>query len=180
MQERVKEGVDYIKLMHESGTVMGLQLTKPSLDLQRAIVDEAHRAGLRVVAHATCLDDTLEILGCGVDGMAHTFMDQPPTPQLIDAYKKNNAHCNPTLAALASGSTEGKAMQERFAHDPRVLPLLAEGARERMCLCMAFARKSGSTVEHAFETVRQLKKAGVTVLMYVLSSCEGMPVSILD
>jgi imidazolonepropionase-like amidohydrolase len=162
---RIKEGVDYIKLMHESGTVMSLNLPKPSLALQRSIIDEAHAAGLKVVAHATNLTDTLEILSCGVDGLTHTFLDQPPTTELIAAYRRHDAHCNPTLAAMASGTTEGRAVQERFAHDPRVQHLIGREQREGMCACMSFAQDGPSTVENCFETVRQLKAAGVPVLM---------------
>lgn len=113
--------------------MMGKTFNMPSLELQTAIVDEAHKHGLRVVAHATSLQDTLDILSCGVDGLTHTFIDQPPTQELIDAYKKNNAHCNPTLATMASATTEGKPLQEKFAHDPRVARLLGQAERERMC-----------------------------------------------
>ncbi|KAK5119632.1 hypothetical protein LTR85_007461 [Meristemomyces frigidus] len=165
VQERVEEKVDYIKLMHESGTAMGQKFNKPSLELQRAVVEEAHKNGLIAVAHSTCLADTLEILSCGVDGMAHTFVDQPPTQELIDAYKKNGAHCNPTLACQGSCTAEGQKTQEKFAHDPRVKHLLGEAERERMCMCMAFAKDTGGKVEYAFETVRQLKAAGVPILV---------------
>ncbi|CAK4032004.1 hypothetical protein CBER1_02356 [Lecanosticta acicola] len=165
VQDRVAEGVDYIKLMHESGTVMGQKFPKPTLELQRAVIAEAHRNNLLVVAHATCLPDTLEVLHAGVDGLTHTFIDQPPTPELIAAYKKNDAHCNPTLACMGSGTTEGRATQEKYAHDPRVQHLLDGKSKASMCLCMQFAQTSGATCEHAFETVRRLKRAGVTILM---------------
>ena len=165
IQDRVSENVDYIKLMHESGKIMSQTFNKPSLPLQRALIEEAHKHNLLVVAHATCLDDTLEILSAGVDGLTHTFIDQPPTPELIAAYKKTNAHCNPTLAAMGSGTTEGLATQERFAHDPRIQHLISQEGREMMCHCMAFAKDSGPKCENAYETVRQLKAAGVPILV---------------
>jgi hypothetical protein len=40
---------DYIKLMHESGTMMGRKLEYPSVELQRIIVDEARAHGYQVV-----------------------------------------------------------------------------------------------------------------------------------
>ncbi|KAI6870866.1 hypothetical protein KC343_g2854 [Hortaea werneckii] len=165
VQDRVKESVDYIKLMHESGKFLGKTIDKPSLELQKAIITEAHAHGLKTIAHSTSLQDTLEILSCGVDGLAHTFIDQAPTTELIEAYKKNDAHCNPTLACMGSATTEGQAQQEKFAHDPRVRELLGEEERERMCACMSFAKASGGKVEHAYETVRRLKEAGVPVII---------------
>ncbi|KAK3111785.1 hypothetical protein LTR53_012613 [Teratosphaeriaceae sp. CCFEE 6253] len=163
VQDRLKEGVDYIKLMHESGTILGQKFNKPSLELQKAIIEEAHKHGLKAVAHATCLADTLEILECGIDGLAHCFVDTMPTPELIEAYKKNGAHCNPTLATMGSATTEGQKMQEKYAHDPRVQRLMGDEERGRMCECMSFAKETGKA-ENAYEAVRQLKQAGVPIL----------------
>jgi imidazolonepropionase-like amidohydrolase len=154
---------DYIKLMHESGTAMGGQLKKPTVELQRTIVDEARARGLLTVAHATSLQDTLEVLEAGVNGLAHTFCDQPPTQELIDAYKKNNAWLNPTLACMGSLTTEGKDLQHKFAHDARVAGLISDEKIGNLCDCMAMAVEHGK-VEHAYESVRALKAAGIDIL----------------
>lgn len=57
---------DYIKLMHESGTIMGTKMSYPTVDLQRIIVEEARARGYLTVAHATSLQDTLDVLEAGV------------------------------------------------------------------------------------------------------------------
>lgn len=164
-QDRLAEKVDYIKLMHESGSLMGQQFIMPSIELQKALIQEAHKYGLITVAHALSKKDTIEILEAGIDGLTHQFCDEPPNQQVIDAYKRNNAHLNPTLAALGSLTTEGKETQERFAHDPRIQHLLPEEARHRVCACMAMAKAGGASVVHAYEAVRQLKAAGVDVVV---------------
>ena len=165
VEDRVKEGVDYIKLMHESGLIMDQKFNMPSIELQKAVIEQAHKHGLITVAHALSRQDTIDILDAGVDGLAHQFCDQPPNQQVIDAYKRNNAHLNPTLAALGSLTTEGKGTQEKLAHDPRIQHLLPEEARHRVCACMSMCKVEGATVEYAYETVRQLKAAGVDILM---------------
>ena len=162
MQDRLKENVDYIKLMHESGSLIGSSLKMPSLELQRAIIDEAHKSGLKTVAHATSVEDTIAILEAGVDGLAHTIVDQPPNERFIAAYKKNNAHCNPTLCTMGSATAQGQETQEAFAHDPRIQHLLSDEEKHRMCMCMGFAKHHH--VENAYESVRQLKKAGIAIL----------------
>ncbi|KAF2621988.1 hypothetical protein BU25DRAFT_443503 [Macroventuria anomochaeta] len=154
---------DYIKLMHESGTMMGAKLSYPSLELQRSIVSEAQKRGYLTVAHATSLRDTLDVLHAGVNGLTHTFCDKPPTQELVDAYKKNNAWCNPTLAAMGSLTTEGKERQHRFAHDPRVQHLISEDKRGNMCACMSFAAQHGK-VSHAYDSVKALRAAGIDIL----------------
>lgn len=168
--DRMKEGVDYIKLMHESGTVMGQDFALPSLELQKAIIDEAHNNNLSVVAHATCYKDTLDMLEAGVDGLTHCFLDKVVDHKMIAAYKKNGAHLNPTLATMGSGTAEGKAMQERFAHDARAKRLISNDASERMCHCMGFFKSANASQKNAFENVRRLQAEGVDILWYVTST----------
>ncbi|KAF2748347.1 hypothetical protein M011DRAFT_466755 [Sporormia fimetaria CBS 119925] len=154
---------DYIKLMHESGTSLGMQLEYPSVELQKIIVEEAKKRGYLVVAHALSLRDALEVLEAGVDGTTHTICDQPPTRELVEAYKRNGAWCNPTLAAIGSLTTEGQELQERFAHDERVESILAEAEGQKMCKCMAMGMNH-SKVENAYESVRMLREAGVDII----------------
>lgn len=154
---------DYIKLMHESGTSMGWPLTKPSVELQTIIVEEARKRGFVAVAHATSLQDTLEVLTAGVDGLTHTICDQAPTPELVDAYVARNAWVNPTLATMGSLTGEGRALQDRFAHDPRVQGLIGAQEVGNLCNCMGFAAQYGK-LEFAYESVRMLRDAGVDIL----------------
>ncbi|KAF2732868.1 hypothetical protein EJ04DRAFT_544443 [Polyplosphaeria fusca] len=154
---------DYIKLMHESGTSMGMKLQYPSVELQKIIIEESHKRGLLTVAHALSLKDTLEVLEAGVDGLTHTIFDQPPTQELVDAYKKNNAWVNPTLATIGSLTKEGKDLQHKFAHDERIQSHLNEKRVEALCNCMGFSAPD-SKVEYAYESVRMLRKAGIDII----------------
>ena len=43
--------------------------------LYGAMIDEAHRRGLRVMVHATSLDDAKALLRAGVDGFGHAFQE---------------------------------------------------------------------------------------------------------
>ncbi|KAF2273098.1 aryldialkylphosphatase [Westerdykella ornata] len=156
-------GNDYVKVMNESGTPIGLQLDQPSSELLRIIVDESKQRGFLVVAHSMCVKDTLQVLEAGVDGLTHTICDRPPTDELVAAYKKNNAWCNPTLATIGSLTAEGRELQEKFAHDERVKGLLGEGQSEKMCSCFEMGR-GHSKVEYAYESVRRFKQAGVDVI----------------
>lgn len=160
---------DYIKLMHESGTSMSQEFDHPSLELQSIIVEEAKKRGYLTMAHATCLKDTIDILNAGVDGLTHTFCDQPPTQELIDAYKRNNAWVNPTLATMGSLTAEGEGLQQKFAHDPRVEGLIGEAGVGNMCRCMGFAKEKGK-LEYTYQGVKALREAGIDILWSVKSS----------
>ncbi|KAI0379406.1 hypothetical protein F5Y04DRAFT_128564 [Hypomontagnella monticulosa] len=164
IQERVADKVDYIKLLHEDGNGLSVKPTLMPLELQKSLVEAAHKHGFLAVAHALSLQATLDILRVGVDGMTHTFCDEAPTKEVIDAYLVNNAHCNPTLVAIGSLTTEGQKEQEKYAHDPRVQKLIGDEARQRLCACMAM-NNGKSKVENAYQSVRELKAAGIDIIL---------------
>ena len=164
VRDQMRDGADYIKILHESGTAFGMELPKLPSVVEKAVVDEAHRSGLTVVAHAFTLDDTLEVLSLGIDGTAHTVLDKPPTSELIEAFQKNDAFCNPTLAVIGSCTEEGRKMQERYAHDPRVQNLLVEGGRDRMCQCLAMTNANDGSLRNAIDTVKRLKEAEIDII----------------
>jgi hypothetical protein len=149
--------------MHESGSAMGAQFPKPSVKLQTFLINEAHANGKVAIAHSLALADTIEILNAGIDGMAHTFYDTPPTEELIAAYKRRNAWLSPTLAVIGSFTTEGKEIAEKFAHDRRIEGKIGEKGKKNLCRCMDF-KKETSKVEYAYESVRQLKAAGIDII----------------
>ena len=163
IEQSVKDGADYIKLMHECGGAMGIEIPHPAESLQSAVVKAAKDRGFTVVAHATSMDDTLAVLRAGVDGLTHTFYDQPITPEVIAAYKKNNAWCNPTLATMGSLTTEGKDIAESFANDERVAGLIDQPGKDVMCRCMHLKAPS-SKLEFAYDSVRHLKAAGIDII----------------
>ncbi|KAI1204721.1 uncharacterized protein F4807DRAFT_445979 [Annulohypoxylon truncatum] len=164
IRDRIEDKADYIKLMHEDGNGLSVKPTLPSLELQKDVIEIAHRNGLLAVAHATSLQGTLDVLRLGIDGLTHTFCDQPPTQEVIDAYLASNAHCNPTLVALGSLTTEGQQEQESYAHDPRASKFLNSQGKQNLCRCMALANDK-SRVKYAYQSVRELKAAGIDVIL---------------
>jgi imidazolonepropionase-like amidohydrolase/streptogramin lyase len=71
---------DLIKIWVDdrNGTVEKL---KPNL--YRAIIDEAHKHGIRVMAHINALDDAKDLLRAGIDGFAHVVRDKDVDQELI-------------------------------------------------------------------------------------------------
>jgi imidazolonepropionase-like amidohydrolase len=61
-----------------NGTVEKL---KPNL--YRAIIDEAHKHGLRVMAHIAALEDVKDLLRAGVDGFGHVVRDKDVDQELL-------------------------------------------------------------------------------------------------
>jgi imidazolonepropionase-like amidohydrolase len=78
VRERAERGVDVIKVMASGGNMTpGSLAHEPQLGAAslRAIVDEAHRHGLPVTAHAHSARSIADAVTAGVDGIEHaTFM----------------------------------------------------------------------------------------------------------
>lgn len=73
-------------------------------------------------------------------------------------------HCNPTLVAVGSLTTEGQQEQERYAHDPRVTKFMNSQGKQNLCRCMALANDN-SKVEYAYQSVRELKAVGIDIIL---------------
>ena len=76
VQELLSHGVTLVKMWVDA---RGGSVPKIGPDVYRAIIDEAHANGMRVVAHigtTSALADAKDLLQAGIDGFAHTVRDQ--------------------------------------------------------------------------------------------------------
>ncbi|RYE94579.1 MAG: amidohydrolase family protein, partial [Myxococcales bacterium] len=71
---------------------------KMSPEIYRAVLDEAHRLGLRVAAHVYYLDDARALVDAGVDVLAHGVRDRPVDDAFIAALKAHRTWYIATLA----------------------------------------------------------------------------------
>ncbi|MGA2371455.1 MAG: amidohydrolase family protein [Candidatus Korobacteraceae bacterium] len=90
---------DFVKIW-----VDNLHGTKPSMDpaVYRAVIDEAHRRGLRVAAHVYYLADAKSLVADGVDVLAHSVRDQAVDEELLVALKQRGVYYIPTLTVDSS------------------------------------------------------------------------------
>ncbi|PTQ08245.1 amidohydrolase [Sphingomonas oleivorans] len=65
--------------------------------IYRAVIDEAHRLGLRVAAHVHDLADAEAVVDAGADIIAHGVRDKPVTPAFIARLKAKGIWYIPTL-----------------------------------------------------------------------------------
>jgi len=66
-------------------------------EVYRAVIDEAHRRGLRVAAHIFYLDDAKDLVRAGADVIAHSVRDKEIDDELIALMKARNVGYCPTL-----------------------------------------------------------------------------------
>ena len=76
VEELRANGVDLVKIWVDD---RGGAVPKLGPEVYRAIIDEAHIRGMRVVAHVgttSALEDAKDLLRAGIDGFAHTVRDR--------------------------------------------------------------------------------------------------------
>jgi imidazolonepropionase-like amidohydrolase len=136
-----------------------------TLELQTAVVKAAHAHDMICVGHATAVENTEILLRAGIDGLAHTFIDQPPTDSIIDLYKSTNAFVIPTLTVLAALTGELAPYRARFASlaTSPAHSLLTDTQRNNL-LATLNAGAPETTVSNAFASVRALKEAKIDVV----------------
>ena len=89
---------------------------KMTPEVYRAVIEEAHRRGLRVAAHLFYLEDARGLLGAGVDFLAHSVRDQDVDPAFVAELKRRGTCLCPTL--MREVSTFVYADEPDFFADP--------------------------------------------------------------
>jgi imidazolonepropionase-like amidohydrolase len=70
--------------------------------IYKAVIDEAHKKGLRVAAHVYYLDDARQLVADGVDVLAHSVRDQVVDQAFVESVKQHHVWYIPTLTVEES------------------------------------------------------------------------------
>ena len=81
-------GADLIKIWVDD--FRGSLPVKMSPEIYAAVIDEAHKGGLRVAAHVFYQEDAKALINARVDILAHGIRDQPVDQELIQLLKSND------------------------------------------------------------------------------------------
>jgi imidazolonepropionase-like amidohydrolase len=144
VREQLRRGADFVKLMATGARSVEwedpepAQLTREEVD---AIVDEAHRLGLRVAAHAEGLDGTRVAIEAGVDTVEHGLALHRE-PRLLELMAERGTVLVPTLSTFHD-------LAERFPE--LFVPALVDQAKRQL--------------EEAYQTLVAAHVAGVMLAM---------------
>lgn len=144
VREQLKRGAEFIKFMATGARSVVLEDPEPAqmtLEEMKAIVDEAHRMGKRVAAHAEGLQGTRWALEAGADTIEHGLALHRE-PKLLDDMAERGTVLVPTISTFHD-------LAERFAN---IFPaVLVEQAKRQL--------------EEAMRTVDTARRAGVTLAL---------------
>src|SRR5262252_3764142 len=165
VRELAARRVDFVKIWVDdrNGT-----LTKLSPAIYRAIIDEAHKNNLRVIAHVVTLADVKDLLRANIDGFAHLFRDREADSEVLALLKtRPNAFFMLTLwaprlaAATERPSWLGDARLKETATADQIREFRAPFAN-RTAQSVAAARDEWNNLQ---KNVRTLGAAGVKLVL---------------
>lgn len=158
----VAQRVNVIKIWVDDRNHSVQKLSPP---LYRAIIDEAHKRGAKVVAHVFYLDDAKELARAGVDAFAHLVRDAEVDEELVALLLRRRVLVMPNMSISENGV---------FARAPEWLddPLLHDVAPQEWIARVraSFAGRSPEAIARARQTLATMRRslakmnnAGVTI-----------------
>lgn len=152
---------------------------KIPFELTKAIIDNAHRKGLRVDAHVFYLDDAKQLVNAGLDALAHSVRDQPVDQDLIDSMKKHGAwQSAATLTREASMFVYAKPpafLTDAFftrSVSPAAIATLSDPDYQNKIAADPNFPKYAGLLEMAQKNLKRLADAGI---LYGMGTDTGVP-----
>jgi imidazolonepropionase-like amidohydrolase len=96
---------DFVKIWVDDRNGAVQKLSPP---LYRAIIDEAHRNNLRVMAHVFYLSDARDLVDAGVDGFLHLVRDAEMDDRLVKMMARKRVFVTPNLGTSEAGTYAGR------------------------------------------------------------------------
>jgi imidazolonepropionase-like amidohydrolase len=144
---------------------------KMSPDIYKAVIDEAHKKGLRVAVHLFYLDDAKAVLDAGADFIAHSVRDVPVDDAFVAMLKRRDVCYCPTLMREVStfvyGSTPAWFSDPFFLKhaDMAAVDALKQPARQQAMATSKSAQRYKAGLEVANRNLKKLSDAGVKIAM---------------
>jgi imidazolonepropionase-like amidohydrolase len=96
VEELAANKVDVVKIWVDDRNGRAPRLSPA---LYRAVIDEAHRRGLRVNAHVFYHADAVDLVAAGIDGLVHLARDVEMSDALIAEIVKRNVYVNANISS---------------------------------------------------------------------------------
>ncbi len=160
IKKRVRNGVDYIKLVIEPG-FFGKKLSTLDKQTVKALVDAAHEHGLLAIAHVSRAESARIAVDAGVDILAHTWKGGAKK-KLLQDIKASGIYVIPTIAVYDNlYDTKGP---ESMLADLRLRNYLPQAGIEELKKSYKLPPHDRNT-EELQQLTSVLYKAGISLLV---------------
>jgi len=144
---------------------------KMAPEIYRAVIDQAHKKGLRVAVHLFYLDDAKAVLDAGADFIAHSVRDADVDDPFIAMLKRRDVCYCPTLMREVSTfvyeSTPAWFSDPLFLKhaDAKALETLKQPTRQEQMRNSKSAQRYKTGLQVANRNLKKLSDAGVPIAM---------------
>jgi imidazolonepropionase-like amidohydrolase len=107
VRELVAKKVDAVKIWVDD---RGGRAPKLPIAISRAVIDEAHKQGLKVAAHIFYHDDAVALAEARIDSFAHLVRDKVMSDELIALTIKNKVYVMPNIGSPERGTTRHRTL----------------------------------------------------------------------
>ena len=163
VRARKAEGSDWIKIIHEDGSTLGMDIATLDRHTIGALIAAAHDEGLRAVVHVSTLEHALEAVELGADGLVHVWSDALIDEAQVARIANAGVFVVPTLSVTTS--IGGDSLEAELLEAAGDTPL---SFMQRQTLAGRFSSSStdaaSDTDDLAMENVRRLRAAGVRLI----------------
>lgn len=123
VEARLAEGSDFLKIIYDDGRAYGQKRPTLNLPIIEGLIRAAHKKGKLVVVHAATLENCLDVLRAGADGLAHLYFNADFDPGFGKICRQKKAFVIPTLTTL--DRVTGFSKRSRLKNDPDISPYLS-------------------------------------------------------
>ncbi len=179
VQSMQASGSDAVKLMYDD---MSWATTRPFavLDpaIMAAIIDEAHRLGMKAFVHAPVLELAAEAVEADVDCLLHGIISEPVSPELIESMLEHGTCYMSTLtmfhtnAGYAAWADRLEDFDKHDRLDPAILEAFRLPAVQRGTARLDNTAFAAQQLPVLRENLLRVAKAGVPI---VLGTDTGIP-----
>ncbi len=161
VREVVADGVDAIKALYDD---VGGTVPKLSLEVLRAITDEAHEQGKRVFVHVQNAPDAIDALNAGADGIEHMVRaDDSGWDEAMELAAGKGAFWTPTLAVMeALGRMGDMTYFDNYETEGSVSRVVLESIKQ---VWQDAGTDRPQPLEPCLESLRRARELGVKVAL---------------
>src|SRR5215467_433795 len=174
VRELVARKVDAVKIWVDD---RGGRAPKLPIAISRAVIDEAHKNGLKVAAHIFYHDDAVALAEARIDSFAHLVRDKVMSDELIALTIKNNVYVMPNIGSPERGTYD---RVPPWLDEPTLASLLRDTVAPEVIerVRASYARRDPAAVERSAKNYAILKqsvaKLGAAGANVILGSDTGL------
>ena len=168
VRELVAKKVDAVKIWVDD---RGGRAPKLPIAISRAVIDEAHKNGLKVAAHIFYHDDAVALAEAHIDSFAHLVRDKVMSDELIALTIKNKVYVMPNIGSPERGiyATPAPWLDEPYLagllRDTAAPEVIERVRKAHVSREPALAERNGKNYDILKRSVAKLGAAGAHVIL---------------